>query len=268
MQSVYTDCKGVTLNRNFVKKIPSIFNADCYLEAYQHEKCINTRAELCTDVLDIYDTVIYPELEFDLCMNQDLGTHGNEKILGKTIVSDNIILIDRTITKHDPRFAFTLAHEIGHAAMHRNINQAQYSFIENTPHAKYDFKEIEANCFAEHLLMPQEAVKYRFEEYYEIKRPYIYNGPGEYGINGEKVNIESLFHLSLRLATPLTHFFSNISKESLAYRLSNIGLIKNYTKEIIYTKTYTPNSIAHLPKKTDHGPHSIGYLLNNMTQYR
>lgn len=221
------------MNHNLIVQIPSILWANYYFELYLQAMGWQDQKDIIVDVMDIYDSVIYPDFDFSLKMDMDLGMHNGQKVLGKTIIDERIILIDQSIAPatNDPRFAFTLGHEIGHVVLHQQENKQLFRSTASTFSNKYDPLEREANYFAAQLLMPSDLVLYRFQKHYGMRNPYPYTGRGIYGINGEDIYIRSLFHLCLKLATPLTCYFSNVSKESLGYTLHNNGLIANQTKE-------------------------------------
>ena len=153
--------------------------------------------------------------------------------------NEKVILIDKSINfeSNDPRFTFTLGHEIGHAVCH--IGQdAYFRCTENTIYNKQQQRqEFQANLFAETLIMPPNLVINKYEDYYKSKRPFHYTGAGYYFIGDQHVYIKSLAYLGWKLALPLTGYFSNISKESLAYRMVKIGIIKNETNESIFDRT-------------------------------
>ncbi len=222
------------MNHNHIAKIASAFFADQCFEIYKHAMGWQNPEEMIVNVMEIYDNVIYPEYEFSLDMSTDLGEYENQKVLGKTMPKEKIIAIDPSIAPatNDPRFPFTMAHEIGHALLHQSENMPLCRTTASTFANKHDPLEREANAFAVQLLMPSDLVQHRFQEYYG-RRSYPYVGPRMYWINGEKVYIRSLLHLCLKLAAPLTRYFSNVSKASLAYTLHNIGLIANQKNEKI-----------------------------------
>jgi Zn-dependent peptidase ImmA (M78 family) len=206
------------------------------LQKYITEMHWKSTDEAIIDITEIYECVIYPEYDIRLVTDCDLGEHKDQKILGKMISDEKTILIDKSINQesHDPRFAFTLGHEIGHSIAH--IGQQEY--FRCTAKTFYDkqqqSQEFQANLFAEHLIMPAELVKYRCEKYYGTNRRFRYIGAGEYCFGSKKIYIHSLAHFSRMLARPLTPYFSHISKESLAYRMFKIGIIKNETGESVF----------------------------------
>ncbi len=219
----------------------SIINlANRCLEQYFEEKGYYLPEDKIINIDEIYESVIYPEYEIILSTNYDLGfiEDTEDKILGKTIPKERVILIDKSLAPEsgDPRYTFTLGHEIGHGLLHADKKQlfrcSSKSIFKGT-----NLYEKEANCFSENLLMPRRLVFYRFVQYYKPSKPIIYRGEGEYwlGYSGKtkKQNVYSFQDYCGKLARPLTRYFSNISKESLGYRLCNLGLVQSMTKETL-----------------------------------
>lgn len=197
------------------------------LKSYNENCGYRTIDAMKIDIMDIYDSVIYPEREIHLDMTSNLRTRNNRKVLGWTTRDETgaiLIRIDVSIAPRtkDPRFPFTLAHELGHAWMH----QDQQLYTTATSPSSINIIEGEANLFAKHLLMPRELVIYRFEQHYEMKKPFRITGPGEYYVNNKKMKITNLAQLALKLAKPLVPCFSNVSPTCLVRRLVEIGLIK------------------------------------------
>jgi len=74
--------------------------------------------------------------------------------------------------KHQNRLRFSIAHEIGHYVLHKevysgfNINEIEdfYEFIEQIPGAEYGNLETQANKFASFLLVPREILAVEKED--------------------------------------------------------------------------------------------------------
>jgi len=221
--------------KNEISNAEVIKLASVCVQKYIQEMGWKVPNDITMNILEIYESVIYPEYEISLNTEHNLGTNGEQKILGKMLSKEKIILIDRSINEesHDPRFTFTLGHEIGHAVAH--VGQSAY--FRCTEYTIYDkvqnLQEYQANLFAENIIMPDGFVKNRFEYYYDVNRPILYKGAGCYniGMGNKKIDINSLAHFIWILAAPLTGYFSNISKESLAYKILKIGVVKNETEE-------------------------------------
>jgi Zn-dependent peptidase ImmA (M78 family) len=210
--------------------------------------------DMVINLKDIYDCVIYPNYELSLITNLDLGDHQKQKVLGKTICDEKVILIDKSIAPetHDPRFIFTFGHEIGHGLLH-NQKQPFFRCTNDSICNEADLYEKQANEFAENLIMPHNLVKYRYQQYYDTNKPFRYIGATTYYLNHKRCQINSLLHLCKEIAKPLTPYFSHISKESLGYSLIKLNLIQNETKETINNfKEYTQTT------------NLLGSVLNNV----
>lgn len=112
-------------------------------------------------VMDYFKTNYQLEFEFE-----DIIVESNGKeILGYFDVVDNKIRIDKSVVNTE-RFAFLLAHEIGHFVLHRNLKIDQRVY-DNFKDSEYDFMsnkyllnnertwiEWQANEFAANLILP------------------------------------------------------------------------------------------------------------------
>jgi Zn-dependent peptidase ImmA (M78 family) len=194
------------------------------------------------NIMEVYDSVLYPEYGIGLDMNQDLGT----EVLGKTTRNENgdvVILINKSAV-NSPQFVFTLAHEIGHAMLHlMPLDKSTDILLETSQ------REREADTFAEHFLMPDDLVEDTYVDFFGMTYSYPYIGPGNYFINHKRVHIYSILELGICMAQPLTKYFFNISKESLGRKLLKMGLINNiaredfwHTKNVLNRNFFTPMS--------------------------
>ena len=93
----------------------------------------------------------------------DDGIFSDPEILGGIDFEEKKIYVNASIEDHNGRYAFTIAHEIGHHALHRDAwlkdntdgnKEIQCRDARNKPQI-----EIEADRFAAALLMPAEAIK-------------------------------------------------------------------------------------------------------------
>ena len=81
-------------------------------------------------------------------------THLGEGTLGAAFVTDREILIDERVLKHEGRFRFTCAHELGHLVLHRRVQSVFYD--DESLHAwdSLETYERQADRFAAAFLMP------------------------------------------------------------------------------------------------------------------
>ncbi len=98
----------------------------------------------------------------------DEGFFQSPDMLGGIVFEDEVILVNAAIEHHDGRFAFTVAHEIGHHVMHRDLYFAQQMGqdpeiicrdTEDKP-----LIEVQADRFAAALLLPRPHVVTAFNQ--------------------------------------------------------------------------------------------------------
>lgn len=199
------------------------------------------------DIMEIYNQFIYPQYGIELNMDHDLGQENGKMVLGKTTKNkDNTITIwINSLLINDPRLIFTLAHELGHAILHLMKLNLKPTVLCSSR------REYEADVFAEYFLMPDPLVIDAFENILNRKTiPYL--GPSFYDLfNVRRVYITSLYDLATRIARPLTKYFFNVSKESMALKLVNTGLINNIAGEDFWTGTANNSMLIKnfLPKE-------------------
>ncbi len=222
------------------------------LDQYTRENGYFSPDDTIINIDEIYESVIYPEYEFERYTNIDLGFIENteEKILGKTIPKEKVILIDKSIAPEsgDPRYVFTLAHEIAHALLHSGLKPL-FRCTSKSIKKQTDIYEKQANYCAQNLLMPKDLVFYRFVKYYMPSKPIFYIGEGTYCLGwhgrGKMQYFDSYRDYCKALARPLRGYFSNISMESLGGRLCKLGLIQNRTNETYFDK-FCKHSISEI----------------------
>ena len=93
----------------------------------------------------------------------DEGLFSDPDFLGGIDFEDNKIYVNASVEDHDGRYAFTVAHEIGHHVLHREAYLAGQSGSEPDILCRDTFEkpqiEIEADRFAAALLMPSTLVR-------------------------------------------------------------------------------------------------------------
>lgn len=112
----------------------------------------NTKYLIKENFIDCYFSLIAPNYKFDFVEMQ-------EDCLGKCDFKEHVITINSSLSKH--RQNFTIAHELGHIALHSSIVENLFSIEDresdkNTIISKsiYGRMEYQANTFASYLLMP------------------------------------------------------------------------------------------------------------------
>jgi Zn-dependent peptidase ImmA (M78 family) len=174
----------------------------------------------------------------ELCLDEDtnLGTdpQTGEKIWGKTLTDERMILIDPMV-KTKPFYRFTLAHEIGHWVLHcrpllrrktmlNRIREKQglepsASSSHPSPVAEHR-REIQANLFASSLLMPMSDVRHSFK---------IRFGDSPIKAGGRspkkvKETAEDIAQQAVNEECPLREVF-DVSTETMAVRLMALNLV-------------------------------------------
>ena len=93
----------------------------------------------------------------------DDGIFSDPEILGGIDFIENKIYVNASVEDHDGRYAFTIAHEIGHHILHRDAWLGSYKDVSKEIFCRdarnKPLIEIEADRFAAALLMPAEAIK-------------------------------------------------------------------------------------------------------------
>jgi Zn-dependent peptidase ImmA (M78 family) len=87
-------------------------------------------------------------------------TEDNSDIIGGIDFNTNTILINPNIEDHEGRYNFTIAHELGHHCLHREIylkHQDKLGILCRS--SKRPIEEVQADRFAEALLMPPGPVR-------------------------------------------------------------------------------------------------------------
>lgn len=112
----------------------------------------NTKYLIKENFIDYCFSLIAPNYKFDFVEMQ-------EDCLGKCDFKEHVITINSSLSKH--RQNFTIAHELGHIALHSSIVENLFSIEDresdkNTIISKsiYGRMEYQANTFASYLLMP------------------------------------------------------------------------------------------------------------------
>lgn len=112
----------------------------------------NTKYLIKENFIDCCFSLIAPNYKFDFVEMQ-------EDCLGKCDFKEHVITINSSLSKH--RQNFTIAHELGHIALHSSIVENLFSIEDresdkNTIISKsiYGRMEDQANTFASYLLMP------------------------------------------------------------------------------------------------------------------
>jgi Zn-dependent peptidase ImmA (M78 family) len=165
------------------------------------------------------------------------GLFSDPNFLGGIDFEQNLIYVNASVEDHDGRYAFTVAHEIGHHVLHKEayLNDKEQGQKEilcrdtgNKPHI-----EIEADRFAAALLMPSGAVLEVFNRV-KPKRKVATIGQAR-GVASEVMKEGG---------------FSNVSNTAMINRLIDLGAIKAPYQNGLVHKGYRESLIIRLLRGT------------------
>lgn len=156
----------------------------------------------------------------------------NNRILGAYNPSKRVIIIDSSLKSDLHKFNFTLAHELGHLALHRNLkfkhekhdeNNEEETVLEGRSKKELktdsDWMEWQANYYASSLLMPAEI----FKRALAIEQNSLgFSRRGTIYVDEQSCNQQAFYQiinlLSLRF---------EVSKSAVEYRLQKLNLIED-----------------------------------------
>lgn len=159
-----------------------------------------------------------------------IDNKGNN-LLGYFDAEKNKIYIDYSLLGTE-RYAFTLAHEIGHFVLHQNLrmNQTVYNNFKDSVHNIFSQKselkndrnwiEWQANCFASAILMPHTSLVARLIEIQN--KMGISRNQGTIYVDKQEQNQRDFYTYIDYLSD---HF--QTSKLSLEYRLKSLGILRH-----------------------------------------
>jgi Zn-dependent peptidase ImmA (M78 family) len=234
-----------TTNRIINKSV--VFRSDADIE-HQAAMLISAYEGFCgsikfpLDVEDIIWSLLEKKDRLVLEEGQDLGyDQYGMRVVGAT--SGNYegggIQIDHSITD-TPLFWFTIAHELGHWILHRDLLAAAFLQAQKQGsgmrtlqrhieghRSKQPPEEWQANRFATHLLMPKESVQAAFRELVSTKAINYREKCKRIGRFTERY---PSLHDYARMVAANNYPFDirsrfRVSKEAMAVRLEELGLI-------------------------------------------
>lgn len=162
-----------------------------------------------------------------------LGTRGSHRILGKTVLSKNLICFDKDLIHNAILFNFTAAHEIGHWLLHRSKKIAirdSNGALEETDDCETDYWgrerlktqrdwiEYHANVFACSLLMPRLTFR-RSVEFLQDQMGIVKNG-GKMFLDSQLSSEKNVDKMLLFLRD-----FWGTPKESVLVRLKSLDIL-------------------------------------------
>jgi Zn-dependent peptidase ImmA (M78 family) len=176
---------------------------------------------------------IQREFKVPIHFNQDLGcTKDGRKILGSFTFKSREICIDPALVPDHPRFRWTLAHEVGHLILHRNIEPFKISRTRPqvvdtrkqlrlggaSPKSELEWIEWQANQFASSLLLPRPILMRSVIE--EQQACDITTRPGTIFVDEQPENIHNFYRIIRAVSGRLT-----VSRTVLLIRLKNLGIL-------------------------------------------
>ncbi len=142
---------------------------------------------------------------------------------------------------------FTLAHELGHALLHRETGLHRDRAMDGSGVAPRESIELQADKFATYFLMPEKQVKKLFQEMFYMDK-FSINEDNVFALTGGSVN---LFRSKLKSPRDLSRMISsaesfygapfksiakvfNVSVEAMAIRLEELGLVE--VESVVFPK--------------------------------
>jgi Zn-dependent peptidase ImmA (M78 family) len=162
---------------------------------------------------------------------------GMDDVLGATWFDEGCVRIDRSLEGKEGRFAFTVAHEIGHWQLHRPLYEMDKVTLplfslgqdqEPTPAVVCRAKERktpaewQADQFAARLLMPTAAVRATTLRICNAKPP-VWDGPAD----SRKTGVPDARLRAFAGDVIAEGGFLNVSNEAMCYRLLDLKLVKD-----------------------------------------
>jgi Zn-dependent peptidase ImmA (M78 family) len=175
------------------------------------------------------ESIAESHLGYDIEITTD-GLFEDPDFLGGIHFNDKLIQVNGSIEDHDGRYSFTVAHELGHHCLHREVFKEMNSGNEIMCRDAGDkpIAERQADLFAAYLLMPKNQVMKAFTQAFG---------------DDDKV-IEMSFKKRYMLGSIAKRViesgsFSNVSLTAMTNRLIGMGLITG----ISYQKSVMPERI-------------------------
>lgn len=222
-----TDRFGVPiLDRNDLERI-----AETFLSRYAAEVL---EAPRFTPLGRILQELKQKGLTIDLSASLGLSPEGH-RYLGSFEPTSLTIRIDQILLQNDPRFPFTVAHELGHFLLHRNVDllalDASGSEIRDTTrHLALNrvdagnprsFVEWQANRFATGILLPRRTVANAIQAI-QIELG-ISRNLGTIWIDASDSSREDYRETVIRLAA-----LYQASRAVVRYRLDDLGFLREF----------------------------------------
>lgn len=212
------------LSRPQIEELSEIFIAKYDKDCFQQPRATPIFT-ICDKLKDEY------ELKFVFGVDLGLSPEGY-KYRGRFHIPKKTIYIDKTLEWNDPRFNFTLAHEIAHFVLHRNIDLKILKNEENdeildtnrqlildhvSGNNPRDWLEWQANKFASSFLLPRLTVPIAV---HEKQKELNIRRIGQIFLDRQKDNQLHYYNISEHL-----HTLYATSKASIKLRLKELNIL-------------------------------------------
>jgi Zn-dependent peptidase ImmA (M78 family) len=154
------------------------------------------------------------------------------RVLGACNIRKRVLLVDSSLKNDEHKFNYTLAHELGHLALHRNLKiQLDSTNNPNEPkdtvkesgyetsnlNTEADWVEWQANQYASCLLMPKTIMKAAL---ILKQRELGISRTGKIFVDNQSCNQVDYFEIISRLSV-----FFKVSRTAVEYRLNKLNLV-------------------------------------------
>jgi hypothetical protein len=189
------------------------------------------------------EQILEAHLQLTLEVDDLPAVVGTVGVLGATYVQDRRVVIDQSLDPSEfpamlGRYRFTVAHEVGHWALHR------HAFLENPAQGRlFDERgqpsivcrsgskeraEWQADCFAGHLLMPKAMVFEVWREQHGSLQPYI--AVDEIADLNARWGLAEDMRPTVKAAREIARVF-DVSGQAMQIRLMGLGLVRTKAPE-------------------------------------
>jgi Zn-dependent peptidase ImmA (M78 family) len=173
---------------------------------------------------------------------------GIPDVLGATWVEERKMAINSSLLGGvEGRISFTCSHEIGHWVLHRKYFFGQFTRSQRTEHENGPAVvcristsklrgEWQADYFGACLIMPEVRVRESYEDIFGPEPLVLYNVKSCFGRHNSFVldpALDTVKDIALKVIN--RGGFTNVSKESMVYRLHDLGLLINRAERSLAT---------------------------------
>lgn len=169
------------------------------------------------------------------------------RILGAFNPFKKMILVDASLEQYEEKFNFTLAHELGHLALHRNLSInyeiedeseltetiSEIGFENRNLKSEIEWVEWQANAYASSLLMPSLIFQSALIQTQKNM------GIGRWGklfVDNQPINQADFIEVISRLGN-----YFKVSKTAVEYRLRKLNLIDDHRRGLRFLRNYLDN---------------------------